>query len=41
MKSKLSIAFLGIVIFLMGGIAGAISHYLYREHLNGAGGSAR
>lgn len=36
MKSKLSIAFLGIVIFLMGGIAGAISHYLYREHLKAA-----
>jgi uncharacterized membrane protein len=33
MKSKLGIALLGIVIFLMGGIAGAISHYLYREHL--------
>ncbi len=32
MKSKLGAALLGIVIFLMGGIAGAISHYLYREH---------
>jgi hypothetical protein len=36
MKSKLSIAFLGIVIFLMGGITGAISHYLYREYLKTA-----
>jgi len=33
MKSKLGAALLGVVIFLMGGIAGAISHYLYREHM--------
>jgi len=32
MKSKLSVIFLGIAIFLMGAIAGAVSHYLYREH---------
>ncbi len=33
MKSRLGAVLLGILIFLMGGIAGAISHYLYREHL--------
>lgn len=33
MKSRLGVALLGIVIFLMGAIAGAISHYLYREHM--------
>jgi len=33
MKSKLGVALLGIAIFLMGGIAGAITHYLYMEHL--------
>ena len=33
MKSKLGVALLGLLIFLMGGIVGAISHYLYREHL--------
>jgi hypothetical protein len=33
MKSKLGAALLGIMIFLMGGIAGAISHYLYREYV--------
>ena len=33
MKSRFSIASLGIVIFLMGGVAGAISHYLYQERL--------
>jgi uncharacterized membrane protein len=32
MKSKISVALLGIAIFLMGGIAGAVSHYLYSEH---------
>ena len=33
MKSKLGVALLGVVIFLMDGIAGAVSHYLYSEHL--------
>lgn len=32
MKSKLGIALLGILIFLLGGIAGAVSRYLYYEH---------
>jgi uncharacterized membrane protein len=32
MKSRLSIALLWILVFLMGGIAGAVSHYLYWEH---------
>ncbi len=32
MKSKFGAAFLGIVIFLLGGVAGAISYYLYCEH---------
>jgi hypothetical protein len=33
MKPKASIVLLGILIFLLGGIAGAVSHYLYRQHL--------
>jgi uncharacterized membrane protein len=33
MKSKLGIALLGILIFLLGGIAGGVSSYLYCEHL--------
>jgi hypothetical protein len=34
MKSKLGIALLGILVFLLGGIAGAVSHYLcVREQL--------
>lgn len=33
MKSRLGIALLGILIFLMGGVAGAISHYFYQERL--------
>jgi uncharacterized membrane protein len=32
MKSRLGIALLGILIFLLGGIAGATSYYLYCEH---------
>jgi hypothetical protein len=32
MKSKLGVAFLGVVIFLLGGIAGAVGYYLYCEH---------
>jgi hypothetical protein len=36
MKSKATVTFLGIVIFLLGGVAGAVSHYLYREHLRAA-----
>jgi uncharacterized membrane protein len=34
MKSKLCIALLWILVFLLGGVAGAVSHYLYREHVN-------
>lgn len=30
MRSKLSIAFLWIFVFLLGGVAGAVSDYLYR-----------
>lgn len=33
MKSKLGIVLLGILIFLLGGVAGAVSRYLYSEHL--------
>jgi Spy/CpxP family protein refolding chaperone len=29
MRSKLGIALIGIVVFLLGGVAGAVSHYLY------------
>lgn len=36
MKSKASIVLLGIVIFLLGAIAGAISHSLYQEYLKAA-----
>jgi hypothetical protein len=30
MKSKLGIALLWILVFLLGGVAGAVSHHLYR-----------
>ena len=33
MKSKLSVILLGILVFLLGGIAGAVSRYLYCEHM--------
>jgi hypothetical protein len=33
MKSKVNAILLGILIFLLGGVAGAVSHYLYREHV--------
>ncbi len=34
MKSKLGIALLWVIVFLLGGVAGAVSHYLYvREQL--------
>jgi hypothetical protein len=36
MKSKISVIFLGIFIFLLGSVAGAVSHYLYREHVQKA-----
>lgn len=29
MRSKLGVALIGILVFLLGGIAGAVSHYLY------------
>ena len=32
MRSKLSIVLLGILIFALGGVAGAVSFYIYREH---------
>ena len=36
MKSKLGIALLWVFVFLLGGVAGAISHYLYRSNLKPA-----
>jgi hypothetical protein len=37
MKSKLGIAILWIIVFLLGGVAGAVSHYLFvREQLKAA-----
>jgi uncharacterized membrane protein len=33
MKSKTTIILLGILVFLLGGIAGAVSHSLYQEYL--------
>ena len=33
MKSKLAVALLWILVFLLGGVAGAVSHYLYWTHL--------
>jgi len=33
MRSKLGVVLLWILIFLLGGIAGAVSHYLYCDHL--------
>ena len=33
MKSKVGVFLLGILVFLLGGIAGAVSHNLYREHV--------
>jgi len=32
MKSKRNIVLLGILIFALGGVAGAVSFYIYREH---------
>jgi uncharacterized membrane protein len=32
MKSKISVILLGVFVFLLGGIAGAVSHYIWREH---------
>ncbi len=36
MKSKLSAALLWILVFLLGCVSGAVSHYLYQEHLKTA-----
>ena len=36
MKSKLSAALLWVAVFLMGGIAGAVSYYLYQAHVKAA-----
>ncbi|HSW37878.1 MAG TPA: hypothetical protein VLL97_00125 [Acidobacteriota bacterium] len=33
MKSKLTIALLGCLIFLLGGITGIVSHGLYHDHI--------
>jgi hypothetical protein len=33
MKSKLGVILLGILVFLLGGIAGAVSRYLYCERM--------
>ena len=32
MKSKFGIALLWVLVFLLGGVAGAVSHFLYQEH---------
>jgi Spy/CpxP family protein refolding chaperone len=34
MKSKTTAAFLLVSIFLLGGVAGGMSHYIYRNHLS-------
>jgi hypothetical protein len=36
MKSKISVILLGIFVFLLGGVAGVVGHYLYREHVRQA-----
>lgn len=36
MKSKLNVVLLGILIFVLGGIAGAVIHSLYQEYLKAA-----
>jgi len=36
MKSRLGVFLLGLLIFLLGGVAGAVSHFLYQEHLKAA-----
>ncbi len=33
MKSRLAVILLGILIFILGGIAGAVSHFFYQEHI--------
>jgi len=33
MKSKLNVALLWILVFLLGGVSGAVSHYLYHERV--------
>jgi uncharacterized membrane protein len=33
MKSKLGVILLGILVFLLGGVAGAVSHYLYCDQV--------
>jgi len=33
MKSKLNVALIWILVFLLGGVSGAVSHYLYQQHL--------
>lgn len=33
MKSKTSVALLWILVFILGGIAGSVSHYLYENHV--------
>jgi len=38
MKSKFSVVLLGLAIFLLGGVAGAVSHYIYREHVKPVSG---
>lgn len=36
MNSKLTVILLGILVFLLGGIAGAVSHSLYQEYVKTA-----
>jgi hypothetical protein len=36
MKSKVSVILLGILVFLLGSVAGVVGHYLYREHVRQA-----
>ena len=35
-QSKVNVALLGILIFVLGGIAGAVSHSLYQEYVKRA-----
>ena len=37
MKSKTSVALLWILVFILGGTTGAVSHYIYRNHVVAAG----
>ncbi len=36
MKSKLSVALIWILVFVLGGVSGAVGHYLYSVHVKAA-----